>query len=82
MSMGGIPPPAGFFSSGCRAAASHNSLFDRGFGGIDRIFNLQFQIFHFGFSRRTNSDHRHATRKFSDPFIKFFFIKFVVVASR
>src|SRR5690606_9899467 len=56
-------------------AAGHNTFFHSRPGGVERVLNAQFFLFHFGFGRRTDFDHRYAARQLGQPLLQFFAVK-------
>ena len=60
-----------------RDAASRDDTFGNcRFGGIYRVFNLQFQILHLGLGRRADANHRHSATELRNPFVNLFNVIF------
>ena len=50
--------------------AGHHALFDRGTGGVQRIFDTGFLLFHFDFRGRAHLDHGNATGQFGHALLQ------------
>ena len=58
------------------AATRHNSLFNSRFSGCHGVFNPMLLFFLLYFGGRAYFNNRHPSRKLSQAFLKFFFVKF------
>ena len=59
-----------------RAAAGYDSFFHSSPGGVERVFDAQFALFHFGFGSSADFDDGYAAGQFGQTLLQFFFVEF------